>query len=71
VHREGKKLSLEKLLKKVEAALVGSSELDTEFIEVLPSVPHNVTTSIHAVVQLVPAATRAVDGTFEPQSDVL
>jgi hypothetical protein len=46
-------LTLEKLLKKVEAARVGSPELDTEFAEVFPSAPHNVTTSIDAVVQLI------------------
>jgi hypothetical protein len=46
-------VDLRKLLQKVEAARVGSPELDNEFVSTFRSVPPNVTRSIDAAVRLI------------------
>src|SRR5262245_55727911 len=46
-------MDLRKLLQKVETALVGSTELDNEFVSTFHAAPPNVTRSIDAAVQLI------------------
>jgi hypothetical protein len=46
-------VSLEKLLEKIEAAQIGSPELDREFAKIFPSAPRNVTASIDSVIELI------------------
>lgn len=46
-------MDLENLLKKVETAPKGSTELDSEFAIAFPSCPPNLTSSIDAVVSLI------------------
>lgn len=56
-------MDLRKLLKKVETAPVGSTELDNEFASTFRGAPPNVTRSIDAAVQLIETGFRAGGGT--------
>jgi len=50
-----RKMELEKLLQKIEAAAYGSADLDSEVMKLFPSSPPDVTSSIDAVIQLIEA----------------